>query len=87
LNSEWRQSGKKPQQLEDAPELPEHAAHLWSQFLQLHNSRGNNGMEANRITADKVKDWMWFNGLSSLELWEKKAIHALDNCWFESRGK
>jgi len=44
-------------------------------------------MEAGRITAGDVKNWMWFNGIASLELWERQAIAALDNCWFASQRK
>lgn len=38
-------------------------------------------MSPSRITAENVKNWMWFNGVRSLELWEKKAISSLDTCW------
>jgi len=87
LESLWRSSGKKPQQLEDAPPLPEHGAHVWGWFVQLHNGLGSNGMEQSKITAHDVKDWMWFNGIASLELWERQAIADLDNCWFASQRK
>ena len=76
-----RQTGKRPQQLEDCPDLPPLAAHIWGWFIGLCNERGNNGMSASRITAENVKSWMWFNGVTSLELWERRAISALDTCW------
>lgn len=44
-------------------------------------------MEAARITPDQVKGWMWFNGIATLELWEKRAIAALDNVWFAAQRK
>lgn len=40
-----------------------------------------------RITPDQVKDWMWFNGVPALELWERKAIAALDAEWFAAQRK
>lgn len=86
LNSAWRQSGRKPQQLEDCPELPPLAAHLWGYFVGLCGERGNNGMAESRITAQNVKDWMWFNGVKHLELWEKKALRAADNVWMQQQN-
>jgi hypothetical protein len=83
----WRQTGKQPKQLAEAVTVPELATHVWGWFCQLHNERGSNGMEQNKITADRVKDWCWFNGVVSLELWERQAIRALDNCWFMLQRK
>lgn len=44
-------------------------------------------MESSRITPDQVKGWMWFNGVPSLELWERKAINAIDSAWFAHQRK
>ena len=77
----WRQTGKQPQQLANVAALPAHAAHLWGWFISLNNERGNNEMGPSRITAQNVKDWMWFNGLNAIELWEKKALKEADNVW------
>lgn len=85
LECVWNQTGKKPKQLEDALEAPPLAAHIWQWFISLNNGRGSNGMESARITPDQVKGWMWFNGIPSLELWERKAIAALDNVWFAAQ--
>lgn len=70
-----------PQQLQNVPELPPPAAHLWAWFISISNERGNNGMSALKITADNVKSWMWFNGVNEIEPWERRAISALDNVW------
>ena len=87
LESLWRNSGEQPKQLAEAPALPALAAHVWGWFIELDKGRGNNGMEAARITPDQVTGWMWFNGVLSLELWERKAIAALDNVWFAAQRK
>jgi hypothetical protein len=84
-NSVWRQTGKQPAALASAPELPVDGVHVWDLFLRLHNERGSNGMEANRITAKDVIDWCWFNGVESIDLWERKAIRALDMTYFRTR--
>lgn len=44
-------------------------------------------MESARITPDQVKGWMWFNGIETLELWEKRAIASLDDVWFAAQRK
>ena len=43
-------------------------------------------MSASRISAENVKSWMWFNGIRSLESWERRAISALDTCWMNAQG-
>jgi hypothetical protein len=80
-------TGRKPQQLQDAVECPPLAGHVWGWFIGLNNERGNNGMSASRITADNVKSWMWFNGIERLELWERKAITALDDVWMRHQAE
>ena len=54
---------------------------MWGWFLSLNSERGNNGMSASRITAENVKSWMWYNGVESIELWERRAISKLDSLW------
>ena len=44
-------------------------------------------MSASRITAENVKSWMWFNGVSSLELWERRAIVAMDDVWMRHQSE
>ena len=80
LNSLWRQSGIQPQALKDAPDLPEHGAHVWAYFCQLNLERGSTGMGPARITSQNMKDWCWATGLT-LDLWERAAIRAIDSVW------
>lgn len=79
----WDKKGVMPQQLQDAPGLPPLAAHVWRWFVGLCNERGNNGMSVSRITSENIKSWMWFNGVDSIELWERKAIAAMDDVWMQ----
>lgn len=81
LQAVWSKTGEKPQQLVDAAECPRLAAHVYGWFASLNNERGNNGMSVLRITADDVKNWAWFNGLAAPELWERRAIAAMDDVW------
>lgn len=43
-------------------------------------------MEAGRITSTAMKDWQWASG-NVLELWERKAIRAIDAVWMEAQRK
>lgn len=58
--------------------------HLWERFLKMNQERGSNGMEANQLTSQFMKDWCWANG-ETLELWERKAIRKLDAKWKEAQ--
>lgn len=40
-------------------------------------------MGVGRITSTMMKDWCWASG-NTLELWERKAIRALDTAFFRS---
>jgi hypothetical protein len=42
-------------------------------------------MDANRLTARDVQDWMWFAGVAHLELWERAAIWELDAAWMAAQ--
>lgn len=74
-----------PAQLANAPELPDLIAHVWGYFVELHQERGSNGMEASRITSSQMKDWCWASG-NDLALWERKAIRAIDTVWMNAQG-
>lgn len=86
LETVWRQTGKIPQQLEDLPELPELATHVWQYFIDLHGERGNSGMGAGKITSAGLLDWQAVEGIK-LKQWEIRAIRLIDNLWMSIAGK
>lgn len=43
-------------------------------------------MEVGRITSALMKDWCWASG-NTLDLWERKAIRAIDSALFRSMVK
>lgn len=43
-------------------------------------------MVASKITAENVKDWMWFAGVKELALWERRALRAVDNVWMKAQN-
>ena len=41
-------------------------------------------MSDSRITARDVQSWSWFTGITP-ELWERRALRALDNAWMRAK--
>jgi hypothetical protein len=56
LESVWRQSGNRPEQLE-AVECPSEIKYLWFYFCQLHARRGSSGMGPNPISYAEIEAW------------------------------
>ena len=77
----WKLSGVKPKELADAPEFPVCGMQVWTYFVDLCRERVD---AKSRITASAVRDWCWVTGIE-LELWERKAIRALDITWVNAR--
>jgi len=46
----WKNSGKKPAELDSPAELPELFYEVWSWFLKLHSRRSSNGFGVNSIS-------------------------------------
>ncbi len=86
LVSLWRQSGVCPALLEATPVIPVTVRHLWTVFLDLHESRQSDGFSIGKIRAADIKDWCWING-TELELWERKALSAIDKAWIKYKSK
>lgn len=80
-----RQTGRKPQQLQDAVDLPQDTAYLWAYFIELHSYRESNGFSLSRITPRNIKDWCWLTG-NELDFWEKRAIMMIDNVFLNSKN-
>ena len=69
--------------LENQPELPRHAAHVWSYFHALHETRPTGGMSVSRLTRQDIRLWQEDEGIT-LEPWERRAIFAIDALWVRS---
>jgi hypothetical protein len=76
----WKRTGRKPDILVDAPKLPEGAELLWSDFLELHGSRGSTGWGAARITFQDMKAWGDLRG-THLQPWEIDLVRKCDDLW------
>jgi hypothetical protein len=55
LNVVWRNTGRKPPELESAAELPEMFYEVWGWFLKLHSKRTSNGFSANPLSYSEIK--------------------------------
>lgn len=70
----------------EPPALPAELEYLWRWFLQLHQSRGNNGMGHSPITYQDMHAWSHITG-NRLQAFEVDAIRRLDHVYFESLEK
>ncbi len=65
------------------PELPPLGEHLWRWFAELSALRTSTGMGPSRITRAEIRAWEADEG-HALELWERRALIAIDAAWFSS---
>lgn len=78
--SAWRQTGRKPAELRDAPPLPPLAAHVWAYYAELHRSRDENGWGAQGLKMREIEAWSRLRRVS-LDPWELDAILAIDRAF------
>ena len=87
LESVWRQTGRMPKDLAEAPELPELTVHVWDVYRRIAAYREWDGMSGPKLlTPRAVKDWCWMTG-ALLSTWEKQVILRLDAEWMAQRPK
>jgi hypothetical protein len=76
LMAAYRQTGIMPDQLRDAPELPELGAHVWKWYCELDQCRKS----GEPITNRDILDWQQLYG-QKLEPWELRAIKTIDRVY------
>ena len=52
----------------------------------MNNTEREVGMSVSRITATSMIAWQWATG-NTLELWERKALRAVDAVWVDAQRK
>jgi hypothetical protein len=77
LQAAYRQTGRLPQMLLDAPELPEGCEPLWRDFLSLHSMRGSTGFGASRIGIVEIDAYQRVHGVRFAH-WQLEAIRRAD---------
>lgn len=79
-------SGKVPVELQDQPELPESAVHVWEWFLELNSGRTASMAGLNVISYAEIKAWAELLN-EKLAVWEVNAIKALDRAFLSRKDK
>ena len=80
--SVWRQTGIKPKELDDLPELPASCAGIWKIFVDLHNARPSGGMSVSPVLYSEIKAYCDLYN-EHLEDWELYLIKAFDRVVLE----
>lgn len=82
LESIERQTGRRPSQLCEKPDLPFLASHVWNMFLVLHEHRLN----GEQISLASIRDLIALMNFP-LEQWEISAIWKLDSLWMKMKNE
>lgn len=77
LNNVWKQTGIKPKELEDIPDLPASCFEVWSWFLNLNESRTSNGFGFNPVQYSEIDAFFRLKQIQP-ELWEIDLLKRLD---------
>lgn len=77
-----RSTGQVPDELQDLPELPECAEHVWGWFQQL-SGRRTAGMSVNPITWGDIWAWSQMTGIKPQQ-WELDALMVIDGAFLAS---
>jgi hypothetical protein len=85
LKSLWRQTGRKPDQLERV-EFPPLMRAVWSHFLELNNARTSNGFGANPLTYAEIYAWNNLTG-ANVSADDVRIIKQLDNVYLHYQAQ
>lgn len=75
-----------PEELAEAPPIPEELQYLWGFFLDLSRQRASNGFGILPLQYSDILAWLVLNQLS-LDRWELDAILRLDGAYLASVNK
>jgi hypothetical protein len=70
-------------ELDNLPELPPLAAHIWAAFMDLCRTRQSSGIGPASLSRFEIRLFEQDEGMV-LEPWERRAIFALDAAWLAS---
>lgn len=77
LMNVWSQTGEKPQELENLPELPQSCYMVWEWFLNLNESRSSNGFGFQPISYTEIYSFFKLKEVNP-DHWEIDLIRRLD---------
>lgn len=75
-----------PEELANAPAIPESVAYLWAYFWELSRARSNNGFGPLALQYSDIEAWTRLTR-QKLDPWELNAIVSLDALYLESLAK
>lgn len=78
LNLVWKNTGIKPKELDDLPELPNTCIEVWNWFIDLSASRTSNGFGMNPFTYQEMLAYFTLIDVIPRD-WEIKLLKMLDN--------
>lgn len=81
-----RATGEVHDFMENAPALPRGLEYLWSDFIDLHQSRGVGMAGPSRITFADIAAWQTVTGARP-QAWEIAAIRKADDAFLSVQAK
>ncbi len=86
LESVWRQTNIKPEELENLLEIPQTMVFVWKYFINLHNKRTASGFSVNPISYSDMYGYFALMQIQPEE-WEIDTILKLDSIVMEKYNK
>ena len=78
LNLVWKNTGIRPKELDDLPELPKTCIEVWNWFIDLSASRTSNGFGMNPFTYQEILAYFTLINVIPKD-WEIKLLKMLDS--------
>ena len=78
LNLVWKNTGIRPKELDDLPELPKTCIEVWNWFIDLSASRTSNGFGMNPFTYQEILAYFTLISVIPKD-WEIKLLKMLDS--------
>lgn len=79
-------TGKVHSTIANGPQLPVGCEMLWSDFAEMHGTRGNTGFGPAPISFVDIDAWQRVTG-ARLPAWQVEAIRRADNAYFAVRAE
>jgi hypothetical protein len=73
----WRQTGRKPKELENLVEIPDSCIEAWGWFIKLNRARSGTGFGLNPLTYSDIAAFFRLQQIVP-EVWEVELIEKLD---------
>jgi hypothetical protein len=82
LKNAHKQTGELPEELANAPKLPEAASYLWAYFLHLHRQRQISAGGVQPLSYGEIEAWTRLMK-QPLDPWELNTLLRVDNAFLK----